>query len=130
MAFAYCSNCRKAFRYRVDAKDGPAWLKEFARAVGKGEPAILKCMRCWFTPEVGDVVEITQAQVNEPGAKIGSMGRIVEIQNEDTAYPIFSVESLPSDDSMSWCVQFMRWEISASRPLMTGILRFNLSGSN
>ena len=127
MAFAHCPNCRKAFRYQVEATAGPAWLKELARSVGKGEPALLLCPKCWFVPEVGDEVEVTEEREEAPDLRVGSIGRVVEIRNEKSAYPIFFVEGASGEGSPPWRQQFMRWEIRASEAPIPGTLRFNLT---
>lgn len=127
MAFAHCPNCRKAFRYQVEAKTGPVWLREFARAVGKGDPAVVLCAKCWFVPEIGDEVEVTQLSEDATEFTIGSIGRVLEIRNEESAYPIFLVEGLPATDAAPSIAQFRRWEIRACNALIAGTLRFNLN---
>jgi hypothetical protein len=127
VAFAHCPNCQKAIRYQVEAKTGPIWLREFARAVGKGEPAVLMCVRCWFIPEIGDIVEVTKPRENELNIQVGDKGRVVEIQEENSAYPIFTVESVPNGESLRWRAQFMRWELRAIDTLIPGTLRFSLN---
>jgi len=127
VAFAHCPNCRKAFRYQVEAAAGPAWLKELARSVGKGEPALLLCPKCWFIPEVGDEVEITQRREESSNPSVGSIGRVVEVRNEMSAYPIFLVEGISVEGTPPWREQFMRWEIRASKAPLAGTLRFDLA---
>ena len=95
--------------------------------MGKGEPALLLCAKCWFVPEVGDQVEITQQREGEPDLQVGTVGRVVEVRNEKSAYPIFIVEGPLAENSPSWREQFMRWELRASKALLAGTLRFNLA---
>lgn len=127
MAFAHCPNCRRAFRYQVTAINGPAWLKQFAQSVGQGEPAVLLCAKCWLIPEVGDEVEVTQEREDASGFQVGSVGRVVEVRNEVSPYPIFRVEGLSAEGSLSWRALFMRWEIRASKPPLIGTVCLDLN---
>ena len=132
MAFAHCPSCQKAFRYQFEATAGPAWLKDLARSIGRGEPAVLLCPKCWLIPELGDEVEVTQLREDVPSAPVGSHGRVVEVRNEDSAYPIFLVQGLSAEGiSAPWQGQFMRWEIQAKKSPLPGTLRFRFeAGSN
>lgn len=112
MAYAHCPNCQKAFRYKL-LTAGPAWLKDVARSLGRGETAVLLCQRCWLVPETGDEVTVLSRREELPAVAVGAVGRVVEIQNAGSAYPIFVVEGLAADQKEPWHGQFMRWEIQA-----------------
>jgi len=127
VAYAHCPNCLKSFRYQLEATDGPAWLKDVARSVGKGEPAVLLCAKCWVVPEVGDEVEITQPSEEEPNLRVGAVGRVTQIWGEESAYPIFLVEGSVPGEAVAWSARLMRWQIRAHKAPVEGTLRFRLA---
>jgi len=127
VAYAHCPNCLKSFRYQLEATEGPAWLKDLARSVGKGEQAVLLCSKCWVVPEVGDEVEVTQPSEDEPHLRVGAVGQVVQVWGEDSAYPIFLVEGLSSEGSPAWSARLMRWQIRAHKAPVEGTLRFRLT---
>ena len=93
MGYGYCLRCQRAIRFRPSAKRGsPAWLKEVARSLGRGEPPALYCLSCWLVPEVGDLVAVLNPPYGSLSITRGSVGRVVEAEGQAPFRSKFVVE--------------------------------------
>jgi hypothetical protein len=114
MGYAYCPRCHKAIRFRATAADGPAWLKDVARSLGRGEPPVLYCIACWLVPEVGDLVAVLDPPYDVLGLTKGSVGRVVEAEGQAPFRGRFVVEFSGDDASPSCRHMFYAHQIQAA----------------
>ena len=81
-------------RYRAHASAGPAWLKNLARSVGGGDPALVLCFGCWVEPRIGDRVELRYVpwQPLQPDDPLFSVVAIVESPDGDRLFQVEPVD--------------------------------------
>ena len=92
MGYAYCPRCQRAIRFKASAAGGPAWLKEVAGSLGRGEPAVLYCISCWLVPEVGDFIAVLDPPYDASGIEQGTVGKVVEVEGQGPFRKRFLVE--------------------------------------
>lgn len=128
MAYAYCPKCAKYFRYSASADAGPVWLRDLAKSLGRGEPPVFLCYRCWVLPEVGDIVVVIDPPGNVPPMRRGARGRVTEVLTEPLGGKRFVVEALgESEVSASRCA--LTWaQVQAAALPRDGTVRLSLAG--
>lgn len=92
MGYAYCPKCQRAIRFKSSAANGPAWLKEVARSLGRGEPPALYCLSCWLVPDIGDLVAVLDPPYEVPSIAKGSVGKVIEAEGHAPFRNRFVVE--------------------------------------
>lgn len=92
MGYAYCPRCQRAIRFKASAAGAPAWLKEVAGSLGRGEPAVLFCISCWLVPEVGDFIAVLDPPYDASGIEQGTVGKVVEVEGQGPFRKRFLVE--------------------------------------
>jgi hypothetical protein len=127
MAYAYCPICRSCFRYTAKAPGAPAWLKQVALQIGRGEQAAFLCMACWFEPEVNDIVEIINPPYDQPEILPGAQGKVVSVVERPGTSPLFEVEAAEENGAQKWQATFYRRAIKAGGATFKETVRLHLS---
>ncbi|GAA0760903.1 hypothetical protein LRH25_27665 [Ideonella azotifigens] len=131
MAYAYCPRCDRSFRYSTDAPEGPSWLKELARAIGRGDQALALCFGCWRLPRVGDEVQVLHPPYDLlDRVQRGSSGQVIEIVATPEGVTCYLVQSpLDAMGESIWTAVFRRHQIKLMNAEEGRTLRLRLPGS-
>lgn len=117
MAYARCPVCRTNFRYTVEVpRGGPAWLKEVARAAGRGEQATVLCDGCWVPLRVGDVVVVLHSAPLIGSGHGPAKGIVADIGTFDNGAVMYEVDAIEAHEGYIWRHAFRRAQLKAITP--------------